>query len=481
MDLIGGTHMGQRPNELTPHQSLHHYWGAELRTLRVARGLSLTELGHRLHCDPSYLAKIERAERPVPATLAESCDRVLETQGMLVRLHAFAESDRDLMAKPCSQMPDHVANNAVHVAGPTGNLAGGATFPAAPDTGPDTGEEIVVPARTSDGKVVFVSVPRRVFLQGLGSATVGLTATPAGVPSAADVHPIEHFQQMLRILVDHDNLFGPWRVIPMVREQIRMLQQLRSSWRGADQRELVRVQAQYTEFCGWLYEDAGEDHLAQSWLDRALGLSHIAADHDLTVYILVRTAGLAGAMRVAADVIGAGEQALRMAPPRSRLAAYAATWAGRGYALGGDHSATERTYDRARELLGASDADSDSLCGPWVNEASVDLNRAWSLALLGDYHTAAQKFQNAIADLPGDRRRDRGVYLARAALVYTGAQEVEQAATLGLDALAIGAETGSARILTELARLNDALAPWNTVPAVADFRTAMKDTTSRQA
>ena len=203
-------------------------------------------------------------------------------------------------------------------------------------------------------------------------------------------------------------------------------------------------------------------------------MSHIAADHDLTVYILVRTAGLAAAMRVPADTVGAGEQALRMAPARSRLAAYAATWAGRGYALSGDHSATERAYDRARELLGVGDADSDSLCGPWVNEASVDLNRAWSLAVLGDYHTAAQSFQNAIADLPSDRRRDRGVYLARAALVHTGDRQVEHAATLGLDALAIGAETGSARILTELARLNEMLAPWQTMPAVADFRTAMK-------
>ncbi|MCA1671369.1 MAG: hypothetical protein LC799_03925 [Actinobacteria bacterium] len=36
--------MGQQPKELTPHENLHHYWGAELRTLRVARGLSLAEL-----------------------------------------------------------------------------------------------------------------------------------------------------------------------------------------------------------------------------------------------------------------------------------------------------------------------------------------------------------------------------------------------------------------------------------------------------
>jgi len=45
---------------------------------------------------------------------------------------------------------------------------------------------------------------------------------------------------------------------------------------------------------------------------------------------------------------------------------------------------------------------------------------------------------------------------------------------MGLDALAIGAETHSARILTELAQLNDALAPWTSAPAVADLRTTMR-------
>ncbi|MGH3927761.1 MAG: hypothetical protein ACRDTT_33675, partial [Pseudonocardiaceae bacterium] len=130
--------------------------------------------------------------------------------------------------------------------------------------------------------------------------------------------------------------------------------------------------------------------------------------------------------------------------------------------------------------LVASNADSNSLCGPWLNETSVALNRAWSLAILGDYHTAAQSFQNAIADLPGHRRRDSGVYLTRAALIHAGAHEVEHAATLGLEALTIGLDTGSGRILTELAQLNDKLTAWHTVPAVIDFRTALQDTILHQ-
>jgi hypothetical protein len=399
--------MGQRPKELTPHESLRHYWGAELRALRVIRGLSLTELGTQLHCNSSYLAKIERAERPVPATLVESCDRALEAQGTLIRLHALAESDRELAAKCGSQPPAHVASDVAHVASPPGSLAAGATSLATPDTGPDTGEEIVVPARTPDGRVVFVSVPRRVFLRSVGSvsAAVGLSVIPPmasthQVTLPADVNPIEHFQQLRQVLIDNDKLFGPRQVIPIVQEQIGIMRQLRSNWNGVDQHKLIRVQAQYTEFCGWLHKDICEYHLAELWMDRALGLSHLTADRDLTVYILASKAELANDMGVGADAIGAGEQALRMAPPGSRIAALAATRAARGYALSGDRAATELTYDRARELLDASDPDPGSPDGQWLTENTIALSQAHSWTFLSDFRRAAQGFQGAIAELP---------------------------------------------------------------------------------
>jgi tetratricopeptide (TPR) repeat protein len=182
-------------------------------------------------------------------------------------------------------------------------------------------------------------------------------------------------------------------------------------------------------------------------------LSHLAADHDLTVYILAGKAHLAGDMRVSA-----------------------ATIAGHGYPLSGDHAAAERAYDRAHELFGTSDADPDSLYEGSVSEKWTALSRARSLTVLGDYRSAAQSFQHVIADLPSRKLRDRGVYLARAALAHAGDRQVEHAATLGLNALAIGADTRSGRILTELRQLNDKLGPWSTAPTVADFRTAMKDT-----
>lgn len=454
--------MGQQPNELTPHASLHHFWGAELRALRTARRFSLAELARRVHCNPSYLAKIERAERPIPAALVESCDRALDASGTLVRLHAMAETERDQAAKTT-----HVANDDTHVANQPGSLDG----------------EIIVPARTPDGRVVFVSVPRRAFLHGLGSAAVGLATTTLPLPTAtvADVHPVEHFQQMRKDLEANSMLFGPRQVIPAVRKQIAIIQQLRSNWRGTDQNTLDRVLVQYTEFGGWLHKDLAEYQLAKSWLDRALSLSHLVGDRDITAYVLCSKSELAGDMRVATDAIGAAEQAMRTALPHSRIAALAATRAARGHALNDDQAATQRSYGRAREVLATSEHHPDSPGAHWLNEDRLTLSEAHSWTLLGEYRRAVESFEGALAEVPGRLRLSRGAYLARAALAHAGDHEVENAAAVGMQALGIAADTRSGRILTDLIRLDDTLARWKTTPAVADFRTAMRDTVSRHA
>jgi hypothetical protein len=88
-------------------------------------------------------------------------------------------------------------------------------------------DDIVVPARASDGRVVFVSIPRRAFLQVLSAATIGMTAPgafaqlPATPPTIDDVNPVEHFRQLRRVLVENDRLFGPRQVISVVRETDR--------------------------------------------------------------------------------------------------------------------------------------------------------------------------------------------------------------------------------------------------------------------
>lgn len=124
-----------------------------------------------------------------------------------------------------------------------------------------------------------------------------------------------------------------------------------------------------------------------------------------------------------------------------------------------------------RELLVASEQDSPSQWGAWLGESYIEVQRARSLAVLGDFAVAAQKYERAIAELPDGYPRDRGVYLARAALAHVGMQDLGGAATLGLEALAIRASTGSGRITAGLQQLDDQLGAFDSSEA-REFRDA---------
>jgi transcriptional regulator with XRE-family HTH domain/tetratricopeptide (TPR) repeat protein len=473
---------------LTPQASPAHFWGAELRARRTGRGLSLDALGRLVYRDRSYLAKIEKGQRSISEDLARACDQAVGAEGTLIRLHALvASTDGDHVVRSSSD-DDHVARLAFHVAESSSSLATDAFEPAPSDQG----EEVSVPARMPDGRVIFVNVSRRFFMKGVAAAAVGttlpaaqpMTSTPSlqavGANSAPDIHPVEHLRRMRDVLIDSDNLFGPGQVIPTVTEHIKLIQSLRQGRRGADQQALLNVQAMYAEFAAWLHQDYGDHAGAEYWTNRALEWSHGARDADLTTFILTRGAQLAGDMGDPLRTLDLASAAENMARPGSRLAAIAGTFAGHGYALQGDAYGTHRAYDHARELLATLDDDPGTPWGVWLDSAYIAVQESRSLALVGEYAAAAEGFQSAIDSLPPDYRRDRGVYLARAARAYAGIGEVEQSSRMGMESLAIGLETRSGRILTELSELNETLGRWQT-PAVTEFRNAVTETIGRQA
>src|SRR5205823_307518 len=116
-----------------------------------------------------------------------------------------------------------------------------------------------------------------------------------------------------------------------------------------------------------------------------------------------------------------------------------------------------------------------SMWAPWLNHAYVDVQHARCLARFGHHSEAAQLFRQALLDVPFSFRRDRGVYLAREALAHAEANDPEQAAAVGSEALAIARETQSGRIVNELKRLELHLANWQAVRVVDDFRNTLSE------
>jgi transcriptional regulator with XRE-family HTH domain len=466
--------MGQRPRELTPHASAQHYWGAELRSWRVKRGLSLDELGQKIHRDRSYLSKIELGKRPAPADLAADCDRALDAADALVRLHRNLRGDLGRDRQPPLLDSFDVASSGPHVANPVDHVEFGQGHAAPWEE--EVGEDITVPARTPDGKVVLVSVPRRLILKGLGvAAAVGLTGGPAPVRTSTSATTpdvaLAHFERLRATLADSDNLFGPSQVIPAVQQQLSLMRHLTQPQQPDLRHRWMRVQTEFADLAGWLAQDSGDHRTAGYWMDRALEWAYQTGDMDDVVFILTRKAQLALDMRNGADAVGMAEAAMRISRPRSRLAAISATFAGHGHALQGNTAPSAHAYDQARELLTGADTD-QSPWGQFFGTSYLEVWEAGSRAVLGDYRAAAAEYRTAIDAMPAGFRRDSGLYLAREALAHAGTQDVDQAAAVGLQALTIGTDTGSGRIMQELGNLNTTLGSVST-PKVGEFRDAL--------
>jgi len=80
---------------LEPNRSAQHFFGAELRHRRTAAGLSLAALAGMVFVTADMLGKVEAAQRFPSLDLAQRSDIVLDADGALTRLHAFAVAERE--------------------------------------------------------------------------------------------------------------------------------------------------------------------------------------------------------------------------------------------------------------------------------------------------------------------------------------------------------------------------------------------------
>ncbi|WP_233444662.1 DNA-binding protein [Streptacidiphilus albus] len=340
--------------------------------------------------------------------------------------------------------------------------------------------EVRVGCRTSDGKIIFVAMPRRALLRGITAAVGGAVLSGNAAPSlqmappalSPDVNPVENMRTLRRSLAECDNVLGPRNVIATAQGHIRLVQHLRREANGRDRRDLLQVQAEYAEFCSWLYQDSGDHPAAQYWADRAVDWSNGAGDADLTTYVMARKSQLAGDMQESLDAVDLADAAQRLAHPDSRLSAMGAVYGAHGHALLGDELSSQRAYDQALVLVSGEHEEAIGR-GRWMNAAYVEAQRARSLSALGHHEAAVIGFERAIRALPASYRRDRGVYLARSAVAQLHAVGPELAAATATEALSIGAVTGSARIFSELAALDALLQPWRAVSEVSQFQAAL--------
>ncbi|GAA2927457.1 Scr1 family TA system antitoxin-like transcriptional regulator [Kitasatospora cinereorecta] len=82
------------PKDLDPYANPRAFYGAELRRLREAAGLSQNELGERVFCSGTYIGLFEAAERRPQAEISRALDELLGSGEHLQRLCRLARTSK---------------------------------------------------------------------------------------------------------------------------------------------------------------------------------------------------------------------------------------------------------------------------------------------------------------------------------------------------------------------------------------------------
>ncbi|QUH03147.1 helix-turn-helix transcriptional regulator [Saccharopolyspora erythraea] len=408
-------------------------FGAELRRLRIAAGMALSELARRVHYSKGYLSKVETGLKPAQPDLARRCDAALDAGGALAALVPAPASGVRL-----------------------------------PETGDDG--EVWMLNLSDDGLSRFQPMDRRQALAAGAASVLGFGLGGRGMAAtAAQSAPLETFRELFGQLRRLGQTASPGVVLPTLIAQTHTLRGLSSNAGSRTRGPLLALTARYAEYAGWMAQESGDDRAALWWTDRAVELAAAGDDHDLATYSLVRRALVTLYREDAAQTVELARQAQNTtAPPR--IHGLAAQREAQGHALAGDYDRCLRSLDRARELLARDARESEAPVLGTVNLTDpVAMMTGWCLHDLGRSREAAEIMDREISRLPAHALRSHARYGVRRALSHAAAGEIDHACELTAHLLGSVEVVGSATVLTDLRRLARTLARFRTHPAVREL------------
>jgi hypothetical protein len=318
---------------------------------------------------------------------------------------------------------------------------------------------------------------RRSLLGAGVGAAFGLNATTAPAAARAiDPELVSHWMKLLRLLGQHDAMFGPHDVLGTVRSQLGLIAEHRSVARGELRAQLLRVESRWAWLASWVSNDAGDWHRRDSWADRCAQLARAAEDADMIAWARLWQSRWAAMGHDARRAISLADEAGRTPGATNKIRGLCAVKEAHGHALADDHASCERMLTYAHGLLDRS-AQSEHVMSEDMGRCddsaalyvAADEARCW---LVLRPQRAVTMIEDALRAWPRERTRGLGVQQARLAHAWASADQPERAAAEGMKALDMAQATRSDLIVRELRRLDRQLGSCD-VPAAADFREAL--------
>ncbi|WP_280466289.1 helix-turn-helix domain-containing protein [Nocardia brasiliensis] len=265
-----------------------------------------------------------------------------------------------------------------------------------------------------------------------------------------------------------DKLTGPHPLLPIVAQQLQLIERLERTSRPRGRERLRTVRARFAEFLGWLHQDAGNLAAALAATKAAATLAHETGATQLLSYIRMRQSNLAADAGNPHAVIDLAQAALHSDvpnPPRHR--AIALRQLAHGYARLGNATACVRALDQAQHY--AAEHGDDDLAGYCTSEY-IAMEAASCLVELGRPEQAIEILEPQLPRWQPDNRRDLGRALTVLARALARTRQPDDALKVAAHALAITTETRSTRTEFELYRLARELHTYEAPDHAAELR-----------
>jgi transcriptional regulator with XRE-family HTH domain len=282
---------------------------------------------------------------------------------------------------------------------------------------------------------------------------------------------ISSLRRILSTNIQADSQIGPAYLISGIQAQLPVVGQVCRVTRGTDHEDALRLASQFTEFCGWLYQDAGDYRCAMYWTDRALEYAVELDDPRVLSYVLMRKSNIATDAGQPGHGLGLAHAALkqhhRLTP---RLRAVALRQRANAHAMLHESADFAQNTEEAFIQATAGMRQDEDDIAPYCTPSYVEMEAGASWLRLGTAGSAVPVFEDSRARWSAAGQvRDHALCLARLATAYATTGEQEQACTVTGELITIANGLGSARVAGQVADLRRSLSLWRYDSSVADL------------
>jgi hypothetical protein len=296
-----------------------------------------------------------------------------------------------------------------------------------------------------------------------------------GQPSAIGVDitgRTEHWVELLGLVAGKSNDSGAGSVWSLAHGQLALLDTCRRT-SPVENRQLLAVQARWSEFLSWLADNLGRTRAGRQWAELAFSQATEAGDRRTASYVLMRRAQQAADQGRGGEAVALGEGAAALDSSSVCTAALCLVRQAHGHALNRDAAASRAAVRQAVRLLAGAAPDPDPLDGH-CTDLYVAAYEGRCRLLLGDLDGATRSLEEVLAAWPDGLRQDEVMWRAWLADAHTAAGRLAEAGAEGLRALELAQATGSTRADAVLDGMAGVLAGDDRVIEVGQFLAARR-------